>query len=109
VELTHVPQFFTLNGLLEQARSAEGHSVRFHEGMGWSAGVLQLAPGQHHAEASYERDGLYLVLRGEGVLRIAESRHPVAPGDFWLVPGGTAHRFEDFPGELVVFYLLVSA
>jgi mannose-6-phosphate isomerase-like protein (cupin superfamily) len=109
VELTRVPQFFTLSGLLEQARLEEQHSVRFHEGGGWAAGVLYLGQGQHDMQTRHEQAELYLVLRGEGVLRIADERHPVAPGDFWIVPAAIEHRFEEFHHELVVFYLLASA
>jgi len=102
------PQFFTLAGLLEQARFADQHALRFHEGPGWAAGVLQLKPGQHDPQTEHDRDELYLVLRGEGVLRIGADRHPVAPGDFWLVPAGTEHRFEGYHQEFVVFQVLVA-
>jgi mannose-6-phosphate isomerase-like protein (cupin superfamily) len=109
MELTRVPQFFTLSGLLEQVRLAEAPFVRFHDAGNWVAGVLHLGQGRHDLQTRHERDELYLVLRGEGVLRIGEDRHPVAPGDFWLVPAGIEHRFERVEHELVVFYLLVSA
>ncbi len=109
MELTRVPQFFTLSGLLEQAKLAEQHLVTFHEGASWVAGVLHLGEGQHDVQTRHEQDELYLVLRGEGVLRIDQDRHPVAPGDFWLVPAKLEHRFEDFHHELVVFSLLISA
>jgi mannose-6-phosphate isomerase-like protein (cupin superfamily) len=107
--LARTPQFFTLTSLLEQARFADQHALGFHEGLGWAAGVLHLKPGQHDPQAQHDRDELYLVLRGQGVLRIGDDRHPVAPGDFWLVPAGTRHRFEDYPQEFVVFYVRVAA
>jgi mannose-6-phosphate isomerase-like protein (cupin superfamily) len=104
-----VPQFFTLSALLEQARLAERHAVAFHESATWAAGVLHLGQAQHDAQGRHAQDELYLVLRGEGVLRIGDDRHPVAPGDFWFVPAGVEHRFEELQHELVVFYLLISA
>lgn len=107
--LARAPQFFTLAGLLEQSRLAPEHALRFHEGVGWAAGLLHLRPGQHDPQTPHDRDELYLVLRGEGVLRIGEDRHPVAPGDFWLVPAGTEHRFEDYRQELIVFSVLAAA
>ncbi len=103
------PQFFTLGRLLEQSRFADQRALRFHEGANWAAGVLHLKPGQRDPETSHDRDELYLVLRGEGVVRIGEDRHPVAPGDFWFIPAGMAHRFEDYHQEFVVFYVLVGA
>jgi len=108
-QLARAPQFFTLAGLLEQSRLAPEHAGRFHEGAGWTAGLLHLQPGQHDPQTPHDRDELYLVLRGEGVLRIGEDWHPVAPGDFWLVPGGTEHRFEDYRQELIVFSVLAAA
>ncbi len=105
---TRAAQFFTLASLLEQARLAEGHSVRFHDAPGSAAGILDLRPGQRDSPTTHDRDELYLVLRGAGVLRIGQDRHPVAPGDFWVIPGGTEHRFEDYHAELVVFYVLVA-
>jgi mannose-6-phosphate isomerase-like protein (cupin superfamily) len=102
------PQFFTLSSLLEQTRLAAQHSLRFHESTHWVAGVIHLTPGQHDTQTGHDRDELYLVLRGEAVFRIGADRHPVAPGDFWFVPAGVEHRFEDFHHELVVFYVLVE-
>jgi mannose-6-phosphate isomerase-like protein (cupin superfamily) len=109
MHLARAPQFFTLAGLLEQTRFADQHALRFHEGANWAAGILHLKPGQRDPQTSHDRDELYLVLRGEGVLRIGEDRHPVAPGDFWLVPAGAEHRFEDHRQELVVFSVIVGA
>jgi mannose-6-phosphate isomerase-like protein (cupin superfamily) len=75
-----IRQFFTLSSLLEQAKASADHALRFHESTHWAAGVIRLTPGQH----------------------------PVAPGDFWLVPAGVEHRFESFHQELVVFYVLAQ-
>jgi mannose-6-phosphate isomerase-like protein (cupin superfamily) len=108
MRLARLPQFFTLSGLLEQARLAEEPFVRFHEGSTWTAGVLHLGQGRDDIQSRHDRDELYLILRGEGVLRIGEDRHPVAPGDFWVVPAEIDHRFEHVEHDLVVFYLLVS-
>jgi mannose-6-phosphate isomerase-like protein (cupin superfamily) len=109
VHLTRVPQFFTLATLLEQVRTAGQHFLRFHESATWAAGLIDLKGGQHDPQSTHERDELYLVLRGEAALRIGGDRHPVAPGDFWFVPAGVTHRFEEFRAELVVFYVLVDA
>ncbi len=109
MQLERTPQFFTLASLLEQSRLADQHAVRFHEGPNWAAGILHLQPGQRDPQTPHDRDELYLVLRGQGVLRIGQDRHPVAPGDFWLVPAGTEDRFEDYHHEMVVFYVLVGA
>jgi len=108
VHLTRAPQFFTLATLLEQVRTAGQHFLRFHDSATWAAGVLALKSGQHDAQTTHNRDALYLVLRGEAALSIGGDRHPVAPGDFWLVPAGLTHRFEEFRGELVVFSVLVD-
>ena len=109
MHLSRAPQFFTLGSLLEQARSSGQHFLGFHEAKTWAAGVIDLKAGQRDPQTTHERDELYLVLRGEGALRLGEDRHPVAPGDFWFVPAGVAHRFEDYHQELVVFYVLVDA
>jgi mannose-6-phosphate isomerase-like protein (cupin superfamily) len=108
VHLGRAPQFVTLAGLLERSETTDEHAVRFHEASNWAAGLLHLKPGHRDTQTSHDRDELYLVLRGEGVLRIGDDQHPVAPGDFWLVPAGTAHHFEHVHPELVVFYMLAG-
>ena len=65
---------------------------------------LPVPPNQ---QIPHERDEIYVIMAGRGVLFHDGKRDAFGPGDVMLVAAGTEHSFEDFTEGLavwVVFY-----
>ncbi len=56
-------------------------------------------------ETKHAQDEVYVVIRGRGVLLHDGIRDPFVSGDLLFVAAGTAHRFEDFTEDLVVWVI----
>ncbi len=88
-------------------------------------GTMELrwfAPKQHDPQTPHDRDELYIIVSGTGVLMRGkesapfddvalpiqgEDRVPFGPGDALFVPAGTVHCFEEFTEDFatwVMFY-----
>ncbi len=88
-------------------------------------GTMELrwfAPKQHDPQTPHDRDELYIIVSGTGILMRdkesppfddtslpvqGEDRTAFGPGDALFVPAGTVHRFEDFSDDFatwVMFY-----
>jgi mannose-6-phosphate isomerase-like protein (cupin superfamily) len=51
------------------------------------------------------RDELYLIASGHGTFACAGERKSFEPGDALFVPGGVAHRFEDFSDDFAAWVI----
>jgi hypothetical protein len=51
----------------------------------------------------HDRDEVYVVARGTGVLFDGATRDPVEPGSFLFIAAGQPHRFEDFSPDFAVW------
>jgi cupin 2 domain-containing protein len=62
------------------------------EGRGFR--VEQILSGPLDAPQSYaqDHDEWVVLLAGRAVLEVDGERHPLVPGDWWLLPAGTPHR-----------------
>jgi quercetin dioxygenase-like cupin family protein len=72
------------------------------------AGLNSFEPGQEHAPHAHAgQDKLYVVLEGNGVVRIAEQAERVGPGDAAFAPAGVLHSMSNpGPSRLVVMVVL---
>src|SRR5258706_16185838 len=70
-------------------------------------GVKLAAPARPNLQTPHEKDEVYIVVRGRGVLYHDGRQDPFDVGDFLFVAAGVEHHFEDFGDELLlwrVFY-----
>ena len=66
--------------------------------------VVELyTPKGYDPQTPHDRDEVYLVARGTGVLSDGMARHAIAAGSFIFVKAGQAHRFEDFSEDFAVW------
>ncbi len=68
-----------------------------------SMSVILFAPRDIDHQSSHEQDELYIVLKGNGVLVVKDSRHSFMAGDALFVPANTAHHFVEFTNDLVTW------
>jgi mannose-6-phosphate isomerase-like protein (cupin superfamily) len=73
-------------------------------------GTLELglyAPRGDDPQKPHDQDEVYLVMQGQGTLKVGGERHEFGQGDALFVPAGAEHRFETFTPDFaawVVFY-----
>jgi quercetin dioxygenase-like cupin family protein len=74
-------------------------------------GLNAFEPGQAHAlHAHSGMDKMYLVVEGEGVFLLNESRLPMRAGDLLVAPDGIAHGVENNSGaRLLVMAILAPS
>jgi mannose-6-phosphate isomerase-like protein (cupin superfamily) len=64
-------------------------------------------PVRPNVQSPHEKDEVYVIVRGRGVLFHDGKRDAFEAGDLMFVAAGTEHHFEDFSDDLsvwVVFY-----
>ena len=74
-------------------------------------GLNAFEPGQTHAlHAHAGMDKVYLVVEGEGLFLLADSKLPMHAGDLLVAPDGVPHGVENnSQGRLLVMALLAPA
>lgn len=75
---------------------------------GLTAGILEIEPGDRFAAHRHPQTEVYLVLQGEGMVRIGGDEVFVAAGEAVCFPSGESHevRNTSATGVLRVFYVL---
>lgn len=76
---------------------------------GLTAGVAELAPGEHLARHWHEAAEVYLVVGGDGVVDLGGDALPVRADSTVFVPGGEVHGIRNTGSStLTVFYVLAA-
>ena len=83
---------------------ADSYFYTFLDRPGMAAGVLRLSPGQHDVQEPHDSDEIYLVLSGDGFLRIKDRDYRLSRDKAYFVPKGTPHRFHSNTTDLAVLY-----
>jgi mannose-6-phosphate isomerase-like protein (cupin superfamily) len=65
--------------------------------------VVIFTPRGHDYQTTHAQDELYVVVKGSGVLLVADQPHPFQEGDVLFVPAETRHRFAEFTPDLVTW------
>jgi quercetin dioxygenase-like cupin family protein len=98
LELFHLDQ---LEKLAEQAQP-------YHEFLrrrGMSLGMYVLPAGATDNQHPHTADEVYIVLRGQGALRVRDQDHEVQQGSVVSVDHGEEHRFVDITSDLHVLVI----
>ena len=73
------------------------------------AGLNSFEPGQEHAPHAHQgQDKLYVVLEGEGVVRIDDQGEVLAAGDAAFAPAGVVHSIHNSGTERLVVMVVLS-
>lgn len=78
-----------------------------HASPGLEVGVYVLVAPEPDKQEPHDRDEVYVVLEGEGVLTVEGKELQLGPGDAAFVAAGDDHRFSRYE-RLVLFVLFDS-
>ena len=56
----------------------------------------------------HDRDEIYIIVAGTGDFLLGEKRYGFAPGDFFFVPAGVVHRFENFTVDFSTWVIFLN-
>lgn len=56
-------------------------------------------------QTPHDRDEVYVIISGTGEFTSEGNRYTFAPGDFFFVPAGAVHRFENFSADFVTWVM----
>lgn len=56
-------------------------------------------------QTPHARDEIYVVVEGSGQFLLGEDHVPFGAGDFFFVPAGMPHRFEDFGEQMTTWVI----
>ena len=76
----------------------------FHHG---TLSVEIYRPVKRDLQTPHDRDEVYVIISGEGDFFSDGKTYRFSPGDFFFVPAGAKHRFENFSEDFstwVIFY-----
>lgn len=100
---------FTLNELLDQARSSDDGFLEFLRHPTLSCGIYRLPAGGRDDQVPHHEDEIYLVLRGRGRLRVADEDTAVGPGSLVYVAAHVDHRFHEIAENLEILVIFAPA
>ena len=95
---------------LSQRRAQSGKL--YHEFLrvpAMSAGVYELAVGEHDPQEPHTEDELYYIVTGRASLLVGDEDVAVAAGSLVYVPANVVHRFHDVTEALTVLVLFAPA
>lgn len=72
-----------------------------------AANVEFYAPKGTDPQTPHDRDEIYLVARGRGVLVVERGRFPFAAGDLLFVPAHAVHHFVEFSDDFATWVLFL--
>jgi mannose-6-phosphate isomerase-like protein (cupin superfamily) len=86
------------------ARQPPGGYEIFFDSPSIELGVYVLVAPEPDDQEPHDRDEVYVVLEGEGVLTVEGKEQLLGPGDAAVVAAGDDHRFSDYK-RMVLFVL----
>jgi mannose-6-phosphate isomerase-like protein (cupin superfamily) len=93
-------QAFELDELEKKQAEAQGPYLEFLRRRGMSVGLYSLPAGGEDYQQPHVADEMYVVLRGQGKLRVGDREHAVRQGSVVSVDHGEDHNFFDITEDL---------
>jgi mannose-6-phosphate isomerase-like protein (cupin superfamily) len=93
---------FDIDGVRRRLTAAGGGYEIVHSSPGLELGVYVLVAPEPDRQQPHDDDEVYVVLEGEGVLEIEETRLELREGHAVFVPAGAEHRFSAYENLAVL-------
>src|SRR5687767_5820377 len=100
---------FEIDALIDATPGSGRRYREFVQRPGMSAGIFILPAGAVDDHTPHERDELYYVVRGRGVLQVEGEDREVVPGSTVFVAAGVVHHFHSISEELVMLVFFGGA
>lgn len=99
---------FQLSALAEQRGQSGRPYLEFLRVPSMSAGLYVLEADAEDLQRPHREDEMYYIVRGRGVLRVADQDVPVEPGSIVYVKAEVEHRFHSITDDLEVLVFFAS-
>ena len=104
----YMEKIFELEKLISKLECSESYFLTFLSSRGIDAGILRLLPGEEDVQEPHPSDEIYLVMKGDGFIRINDRKYELKKNSFVYVPANVEHKFCENKEELLVAYFLAS-
>ena len=100
---------FTLEQLLVDRENAKKSYLEFLRMPDLSTGLYVLEVGATDPQQPHTEDEVYIVMKGQGKIRVADEVHPVTAGSVVYVQANVEHRFFEIEERLEVLVFFAPA
>ena len=95
---------FDVDEYIEKIKNGNEYFHTFINRTNLAVGVLVLQPGEEDTQEPHENDEVYLILKGNGFLKIKDKDYPISKNKIYFVAKNIEHYFHQNSKELVVLY-----
>ncbi|WP_299292149.1 cupin domain-containing protein [Nitrosopumilus sp.] len=95
---------YDLNAYVEKIKNNPSYFQTFINKQSLATGVLVLQPGEEDTQEPHDSDEVYLVLSGDGFLKINNKDYKVSKDKLFFVAKDVEHYFHGNTKELKVLY-----
>jgi len=95
---------FDVDKYIEKIKNGNDYFHTFINRDTLAAGILVLQPREEDTQEPHESDEVYLILRGNGFLKIKDKDYPISKNKMYFVAKNVEHCFHGNSKELVVLY-----
>jgi len=95
---------FDVDEYIEKIKNGNEYFHTFINRTTLAVGVLVLQPGEKDTQEPHESDEVYLILKGDGFLKIKDKDYPISKNKMYFVAKNIEHYFHGNSKELVVLY-----
>ncbi len=95
---------FDVDEYIEKIKNGNEYFHTFINRTNLAVGVLVLQPGEEDTQEPHESDEVYLILKGNGFLKIKDKDYLVSKNKMYFVAKNIEHYFHQNSKELVVLY-----
>jgi len=95
---------FDVDEYIKKIKNGKEYFHTFINRTNLAVGVLVLQPGEEDTQEPHENDEVYLILKGDGFLKIKDKDYPISKNKIYFVAKNIEHYFHQNSKELVVLY-----
>ncbi len=100
---------YQLTDLQNQLRQTSNLYLEFLRVPALSLGLYELAAGSRDPQQPHTEDEIYYVVKGQGMIRVADEDQPVAAGSIVYVAARVPHSFHSISEDLSILVFFAPA
>ncbi len=95
---------YNIDAYVGKVRNSQSYFHTFINKQSLAAGVLVLQPGEKDTQEPHDNDEVYLILSGDGFLKISNKDYKLSKDKLFFVAKDLRHHFHGNTKELKVLY-----